>query len=99
MSTTPTVSFPLQTVRQMHDEWAAMCVPTGASEQQRQDMERCFFCGAISMLKGVTLITDLTPEQSQRTLEGWTKELTEYMAEMANDTNSRGNIFKHKTLQ
>jgi hypothetical protein len=81
-----TTTFPLQTIKQMHDEWAAMCIPTGAPAQQRQDMERAFYCGAISQLKGVTELTELTHEQSAETLNGWTAELTVYMKMLAEES-------------
>ena len=69
----------MTTIRKLHDQWAARCLPKDAAPIQRQEMERAFYSGAFSYFN-LTMVetatySDAKAEQHMAALQ---KELEDY---------------------
>lgn len=69
----------MTTIRQLHAGWAARIVPPNASPIQRQEMERAFYSGALTLFRVmVDEVTALPDEAAAKAMTRLEHELTDY---------------------
>lgn len=69
----------MKTIKQLHDQWAASVMPSGASQVQRQEMERAFFSGALSLYRlQIDDIMELSDNEAEKALSKVRVELADY---------------------
>lgn len=71
--------MPMKTIKQLHDEWAAKIMPVGAPTVQRQEMERAFYSGTLSLYRlQINEIMELSDDDAEKALSKVREELTDY---------------------
>lgn len=65
-------------IRTAHDDWAKEVIPPGASQIQRQEMERSFFSGALSAILILGMFAKKSDQAAGRALDSMTQELEDY---------------------
>lgn len=69
----------MKTIQQLHREWADRIVPTGAPQVQRQEMERAFYSGALTLFQHIMAdVTPLPDDAAEQAMQTMQHELEDY---------------------
>lgn len=74
----------MKTIRKLHAEWAEKILPKDAPQVQKQECERAFYSGALSVfLLQMTEVAALPDDKAEEQMSAIHKELEDYFRLMA----------------
>lgn len=80
----------MTTIKELHESWAAKCLPKDASPIQRQEMERAFWSGAFCYFNLTMIETAVVSDaEAERHLSALQKEMEDYFRLLGQMPNAK----------